>query len=105
MTLKLDISKAYDKIRREFLFQILIKLGFKENFISIIQATIDIIKFSILVNGAPGICFTSSQELRKGDRLSSYLFIIIAEVMGRNLKALIGNEKIKGNKLASSNPP
>ena len=31
MDLKLDISKAYDKVRREFLFLILTKLDFNEN--------------------------------------------------------------------------
>ena len=29
---KHDISKAYDKVKRGFLFKILIKIGFKHNF-------------------------------------------------------------------------
>ena len=45
MVLKLDISKAYDKVRREFLTSIVSKIGFKENFVKIILATINMVQF------------------------------------------------------------
>lgn len=53
MAFKLDISKAYDKVRREFLFYILPKIGFNENFIRIIKVNVNTITFPVLVNGAP----------------------------------------------------
>ena len=42
--------------------------------------------------------------LRKGDPLSPYVFIILVEVMRRNLKALAGSGMIKGIKTNTSSP-
>ena len=63
MALKLDISKAYEKLWRKFLFDIITKLGFNENFIKIIRTDVNIVTFSILVNGVSSRFFSSSQDL------------------------------------------
>ena len=52
MGLKLDISKSYDKVRREFMIYILSKLDFNENVIKILKTVVNIVTFSMLVNGA-----------------------------------------------------
>ena len=43
MDLKLDNYKSYDKRRRDFLIEILIKLGFKEDFIRIVQEAVNMV--------------------------------------------------------------
>ena len=51
MDLKIDISKAYDKVRRDFLFSILNKLGFNENVITIIKNVVNTVMFLVLIIG------------------------------------------------------
>ena len=53
MSLKLDISKAQDKVRREFIFDMLTKLDFNDTFIKIIRIVVNTIRFFILVDGGP----------------------------------------------------
>lgn len=63
MALKLDISKAYDKVRREFLISILSKLSFNKNVIKFIKNVVNIVTFLVLVNGIHGGFFSLSQGL------------------------------------------
>ena len=42
--------------------------------------------FSVLINGEPTDLFLASRGIRQGDLISSYLFIIMAEGLGRFIK-------------------
>lgn len=63
MALKLDISKAYDKVRWDFLFSIIARLGFSEQVSRIIKNVVTFVTFSVLVNGTLGNFFSFSQGL------------------------------------------
>ena len=51
MTLKLDISKAYDRMDRIFLKKILLKMVFQESWVALIMECISTVSYSIIVNG------------------------------------------------------
>uniref|UniRef100_A0A7N2MT23 DUF4283 domain-containing protein n=1 Tax=Quercus lobata TaxID=97700 RepID=A0A7N2MT23_QUELO len=53
MAMKLDMSKAYDRVEWSFLEQILLKLGFQECCVELIMECITLVSYSILVNGEP----------------------------------------------------
>ena len=89
---KLNIEKAYDSIRWEFLFQVMGKMGFGGRWLSWIKWCISTASFSVLVNGSPAGFFPSSRGLRQGDPLSLYLFVIGMEVLSCLLnRATVGN--------------
>ena len=89
---KLDIKKAYDSIRWEFLFQVMGKMGFGGRWLSWIKWCISTASFSVLVNGSPAGFFPSSRGLRQGDPLSPYLFVIGMETLSCLLnRATVGN--------------
>ena len=79
MALKLDISKAYDKVEWVFLEKLMEKLGFANRWISLINSCIRSVSFSILVNGEPHGHFTPNRGRHQGDPLSHYLFLLCAE--------------------------
>ena len=53
MALKLDMSKAYDRVKWVCLDKIMEKLGFDEKWRSLIMQCVTTISYSIRINGEP----------------------------------------------------
>lgn len=85
MTIKLDISKAYDRVECHFLEAMLRRLGFGERVIGLIVKCGSSVSYYVLVNGKPGKEILPSRDLRQVDHLSPYLFIICAEGLSQLL--------------------
>ena len=92
MALKLDMSKAYDRVEWLFLKKILLRMGFQESWVALIMECITTLSYSILVNGEPKGLIKPSRGLRQGDPLSPYLFLFYVE----GLNAIIRGAALKG---------
>lgn len=64
--LKLDMTKAYDRMEWGFLIQVLKCFGFGERWIGWVQQCISTISFSVLLNGSPLGLFSPSQGAKAG---------------------------------------
>ncbi|XP_062014381.1 uncharacterized protein LOC133730890 [Rosa rugosa] len=95
-SLKLDISKAYDKLEWSFIYAILTKLGFAPRWIQIIMQCVTSVTYSILIQGEPSSLITPTRGIRQGDPLSPYLFILCSEGLSALISQAIHQHTIRG---------
>ena len=53
MAIKLDMSKAYNLVKWEYLEAMMHKLGFQDRRISLMMMCVNRISYSVLINGKP----------------------------------------------------
>lgn len=100
VALKLDISKAYDRVEWNFLKCTIEKLGFSSKFVDLIMRCISTPFFSVLINGVAKGLILPQRGLRQGCPLSPYLFILCAEAFTNLLRQAKLHQHIHGLKLS-----
>ena len=87
MAVKLDMSKAYNRVKWGFIEKVMERMGFHERWIALVMHCISTISYSILMNGVAYGSIIPTRGLRQGDPLSLYLFLLCAD----GLSSLINN--------------
>lgn len=105
MAMKLDMSKAYDRVEWAFIEGMMLKLGFGEGFVSLVMRCISSVTYYILYNDFPTKRFVPTRGLRQGDPISPFLFLICAEGLSSLLRDAEMNKAIHGVKLGRNVPP
>ena len=77
--LKLDIAKAFDTVRWDYLQEVLEQLGFGQRWRKWMTTLLATSTSTVLLNGARGRWFKHRTGVRQGDPLSPMLFILAME--------------------------
>ena len=101
MAIKLDISKAYDRVEWSFLRNIMIKLGFDVRWIQLAMEIACTASYSVLINGEPKGYIIPSRGIKQGDPLSLYLFLLCAKGLSSLIRHAVAAKNLHG--ILSSN--
>lgn len=77
--LKIDISKAYDRLEWDFIINMIEKFGFQKIWVDRLMKIITSVSYSFTHNGQEFGKVVPSRGLRQGNPISPYIYILCAE--------------------------
>uniref|UniRef100_A0A803NVH0 Reverse transcriptase domain-containing protein n=1 Tax=Cannabis sativa TaxID=3483 RepID=A0A803NVH0_CANSA len=102
--IKLDMSKAFDRVEWHFVYGMLLAMGFPLTIVNLIHRCISSVSYSFLINGSTHGNLVPTRGIRQGDPLSPYLFIICAEGLSRLFQFEERNGNLSGMCVARGAP-
>lgn len=89
MIVKIDLKKAYDKVDWGYLSQVLRVTGFSNVIQELIMNIVTTNSLCLLRNGELLDSFSPSRDLRQGDPLSPYLFLLCMECLHQKISSIM----------------
>lgn len=102
--MKIDMSKAYDRVEWSFITGIMNKMEFSSKWIDWIHMCMSTVKYKFLVSGQEVGPIVPSRGLRQGDPISPYLFLLCAEGLSSLIRKNQASGALHGCKIANSAP-
>ncbi|KAL0306177.1 UNVERIFIED_CONTAM: putative mitochondrial protein [Sesamum radiatum] len=106
IALKLDVSKAYDKVERIFLEQVLFKTWHPppSRFIRLVMLCVSSVSYSFMLGGRQFGTLIPERGLRQGDPLSPYMFLLCTEAFSSILQRAEADGRIRGVSICRGTP-
>jgi hypothetical protein len=98
--IKIDLSKAYDRVNWLYIQMLLIHLRFGVAFTNWIMGCLSTVYFSILINGSASSFFKVERGIRQGCPMSLLLFLLVVECLSRFLIEAKSTGNFRGIKIS-----
>ena len=96
LIMKIDFEKAYDKVRCDFLEEVMLGKGLPVEWIGWVMQIVKGGRVCVNVNGHQGRYFKTYQGLRQGDPLSPILFNLVADALSALLDKAVQQKRVVG---------
>lgn len=93
VAIKIDLRKAYDKLRWEFIEDTLKEARFPLPFVNLIMACISSCSMQVMWNGKAFDPFLPSRGIRQGDPISPYLFVLCIKRLAHSIKENVDSKE------------
>lgn len=104
VALKLDISKAYDRVDWKYLQQRLYAMGFDGKYIKWMMLYVTTVQYAVCFNGRLWGPIHPQRGLRQGNPISPYLFLLSAEGLSKSLTEAVTANAISGWRIFPTAP-
>jgi hypothetical protein len=104
LALKIDFSKAYDKVEWSYLKGVLVRMGFSDTWIKWMMLCVSSVNYSALLNFENVGPIHPGRGLRQGDPLSPYLFILVTEGLTALIHKAVDRGDLHGIKICRGAP-
>uniref|UniRef100_A0A803QIZ4 Reverse transcriptase domain-containing protein n=1 Tax=Cannabis sativa TaxID=3483 RepID=A0A803QIZ4_CANSA len=105
MAIKLDMSKAYDRVEWDYLREVMSRMGFHSHWIDLVMHCVTTVCYNVIHDGHVIGPIHPTRGIRQGDPLSTYLFIICADGLSTLIQQYEANRIIHGCRVARGAPP
>ncbi|KAK5846193.1 hypothetical protein PVK06_002467 [Gossypium arboreum] len=102
--IKLDMSKAYDRVESNFIEKVMKRMGYAEAWVTKIMSCVHSVRYMVKCNLTLSNTIVPGRGLRQGDPLSPYLFLFCMEAFSKMLIQAQNNNKIKGIRSSINGP-
>lgn len=89
MAIKVDLEKAYDRLRWCFIRDTLQQIGLPRDMVTLIMECITSTTMNVLWNGSMTEEFVPQRGIRQGDPLSLYIFVLCIERLAQRIGKLV----------------
>lgn len=89
--IKVDLSKAYDKLGWEFIGKVLSVIKLPERLVNVIMHAITSVETNVKWNGARTDYFHPQRGIRQGDPISPYLFVLCMDKLSHLILNAVNN--------------
>ncbi|GAU46050.1 hypothetical protein TSUD_191210 [Trifolium subterraneum] len=102
--IKVDFSKAFDRLNWEFIHRVLIEVKIPDEMIRVIMNCVTSVKSNVLWNGSRSDFFYPKCGVRQGDPMSPYLFVLCMDKLSHLIVEATNNEKWKPMRAGKTGP-
>lgn len=104
MAMKVDMSKAYNRVEWSFILLMMEHMGFVDSLVYLIMCCITSVSYSVLINGVKHYLFKPTKGLRQEDPLSPFLFLICSEGLSILMNEALNEGMLNGIKVNRRGP-
>ena len=104
MAVKLDMSKAFDRVEWPFLKSVILRLGFREDWVNLVMRCVKSASFSFIINGHPSEHIIHSRDILQGGPLSPFLFLFCSEGLTRLIADAVDSRSVRGYNINARAP-